>query len=377
MIDLNAFNHISMNFKTIVNTFLLVVISCLTLHAQQQLTWLNPLESEQENVVHGKAGSERVFARLPPALKTQVREPVWRLSRHSAGVKLRFLSDAKSIQVRYTVSGNIDMPHMPATGVSGLDLYTKSKAGDWIWVKGDYSFADTIRYTFQRVEKGSALQEFDLYLPLYNEVSYLEIGVDSDARLELLPKDAADLPIVVYGTSIAQGACASRPGMAWTAILERAVNRPLINLGFSGNGQLEAPLVAYMASIESSLYILDCLPNLVRDSFQKEEVKSRIHNAVTYLKSKRPDTPILLVDHAGYTDGLVNEVRRDAYEKRNQWSREVYQELLTSGVADVYYLEKEAIGLSMEATVDGTHPSDLGMDQYASSYATLVSDILN
>lgn len=365
-----------MNLRTVVYTFLLLLFSCLTLHGQGQLAWINPLESEKENIVHGKAGSAPVFVRLPESLKDQVREPVWKLSRHSAGVKLRFRTDAKNIQVRYTVSGNIDMPHMPATGVSGLDLYTKNETNDWIWVKGDYSFADTISYGFKLIEEGSRNREFDLYLPLYNEVLFLEIGVAADAAFELLPRESANLPILVYGTSIAQGACASRPGMAWTAILERAVNRPLINLGFSGNGQLEDPLIRYMASIESSLYVLDCLPNLVRDTFQEEEVKRRIHDAVTYLKSKRADTPILLVDHAGYTDGLVNQERRKAYEKRNQWSREVYKELLTSGVSDVYYLEKEAIGLSMEGTVDGTHPSDLGMDQYARGYVGLITDIL-
>ncbi|MDN3690330.1 SGNH/GDSL hydrolase family protein [Cyclobacterium jeungdonense] len=365
-----------MKRRTVFYIFLIVLFSYATSHGQEQLQWINPLESEKEDIVHGNASSEAVFVRLPETLKDQVREPVWRLSRHAAGVKLRFHTDAKNIQVRYTVSGNIEMPHMPATGVSGLDLYTKNETSDWIWVKGDYSFGDTISYRFQLIEENSRDREFDLYLPLYNEVLFLEIGVAADATFELLPKEAASLPIVVYGTSIAQGACASRPGMAWTAILERAVNRPLINLGFSGNGQLEDPLIRYMASIESSLYVLDCLPNLVRDTFKEEEVKQRINDAVTYLKSKRPETPILLVDHAGYTDGLVNKDRREAYEKRNQWSQEVYGELLALGVSEVYYLEKDAIGLSMEGTVDGTHPSDLGMDQYARGYANLITEIL-
>lgn len=48
-----------------------------------------------------------------------------------------------------------------------------------------------------------------------------------------------DHPIVLYGTSIAQGACASRPGMAWGNIVSRSLEIPLINLGFSGNGKLE------------------------------------------------------------------------------------------------------------------------------------------
>ena len=47
----------------------------------------------------------------------------------------------------------------------------------------------------------------------------------------------SDRPVIVYGTSITQGGCASRPGSCYTNILSRKLNRPLLNYGFSGNGQ--------------------------------------------------------------------------------------------------------------------------------------------
>ena len=50
-------------------------------------------------------------------------------------------------------------------------------------------------------------------------------------------------PIVLYGTSIAQGACASRPAMAWANIVGRKLEHLLINLGFSGNGKLECEII--------------------------------------------------------------------------------------------------------------------------------------
>ncbi|MFO7824098.1 MAG: SGNH/GDSL hydrolase family protein [Cyclobacterium sp.] len=358
------------------NTLFLLFISIASLPAQEQLVWFDPLESGKENIVHGKAGAASAFSRLPDSLMNEVREPVWRLSRQAAGLKLKFSTDAKKITVRYTVSGTHGMPHMPATGVSGLDLYSKNEAGQWIWVKGNYSFADTIQYEFLINDIKKEDKNFDLYLPLYNEVLSMEVGIPGGATLDFLSKDPSEKPIVVYGTSIAQGACASRPGMAWTAILERKVNHSLINLGFSGNGQLEEPLIEYMAGIESSLYILDCLPNLVRDTFGENEVKNRISNAVRYLKEKRPDTPIILVAHAGYTDDLINMERKSAYQKRNIWSIQAYKKLINEGFKGIYYLDKDAIGLEMDATVDGTHPSDLGMDQYAIAYAALVKEIL-
>jgi len=344
------------------------------LFAQQDLRWHDPLNVSGESIVHGQAWPDLAYHRLPDDAESKVRKAVWGLSRHAAGVKLRFKTDAEEIKVRYVVSGRQEMPHMPATGVSGLDLYHK-KNDQWIWVRGNYSFADTIQYTFPIITNNKGEKDFDLYLPLYNEVTFLEIGVDVSANFSFIEKSDRDLPVVVYGTSIAQGGCASRPGMAWTAILERKINKPMINLGFSGNGQLEESLIDYMASIESSLYILDCLPNLVRDTFTKEEIIKRIIYSVKELKGKRPNTPILLVEHAGYTDEMINMERRESYQSRNEWSKEAYRQLIGEGIEELYYLEKEAIGLSMDGTMDGTHPSDLGMDQYARGYALILGDI--
>ena len=356
--------------------FILILFSHSLIYAQGTWEWHDPLVQAGTSGIHGQAWEGIRYNRLPDEAENLVREPVWRLSRHSAGVKLRFSTDADQIKVRYKVHGNLDMPHMPATGVSGLDLYTKNEPGEWVWVKGNYSFKDTLQYEFT-INEGQPLSgQYDLYLPLYNQVVYLEIGTPSGASFQFIPRELSAFPILVYGTSIAHGACASRPGMAWTAILERKLNLPLINLGFSGNGQLEEPLIHYMAQTKSKLYILDCLPNLVRDTFSKEEVKSRITKSVKYLKSKQPDIPILLVEHAGYSDEKVNDQRRAAYQSRNNWAKEAFADLLMEGFEEIYLLEKETIGLSMDATVDGTHPSDLGMQQYADAYYQLIKEIM-
>jgi hypothetical protein len=95
----------------------------------------------------------------------------------------------------------------------------------------------------------------------------MKIGVPEDKNFSPLPLNKKK-PIVVYGTSIAQGACASRPGMAWTAILGRRMNIPLINLGFSGNGKLEKEMLDLIAEIDAEVYILDCLQNMLAPRFR-------------------------------------------------------------------------------------------------------------
>src|SRR5262249_5941177 len=136
-------------------------------------------------------------------------------------------------------------------------------------------------------------REYLLYLPLYNGVSSVEIGLPKGAKLEKAdPYGPGDRkPIVFYGTSITQGGCASRPGMVHTAILQRRLAFPVINLGFSGNGRMEPEIATLFAELDPAVYVLDCLPNM-----SAAEVTERIDPFVTVLRKAHPDTPILLVE---------------------------------------------------------------------------------
>ena len=351
------------------------ICSAPAAYGQNGMKWINPLS--QGRVIHSQGFEVSGFHRLPDEACDKVRIPVWDLSRHSAGLEIRFQTNAPEIRVRYTLnSDRLQMPHMPATGVSGLDLYTRDHGGDWFWVRGSYVFSDTVSYHFRVYPQPHQKQEYKLYLPLYNEVSHLELGFEEGFSLEVIPV-GSELPILVYGTSIAQGACASRPGMAWPAILGRQLNSPVINLGFSGNGRLEPEVLEYVAANRVRAFLLDCLPNLVPSAQHTEqEIKSRLAYAVHFLRQKHPDTPIVLVEHAGYADAFADREREQAVSLVNAWSREVYSELQQQGIEKIYLLTREEIGLSMDATVDGTHPTDMGMQQYANAYARLLREIL-
>ncbi|MCY1718778.1 SGNH/GDSL hydrolase family protein [Prolixibacteraceae bacterium Z1-6] len=350
---------------------------------QTKIKWWNPAQNEL-NVIDGQAWSgetESDYDRLPLKAKSEVREAVWNLSKNSAGVKIRFRSNATEIKIRYKVKGNLNMPHMPTTGVSGVDLYAKNSDGDWQWCKGKYSFGDTITYNFTGITPDNKYghnkgQEYHLYLPLYNSVAWMEVGVPEDALFEPLPT-RKEKPIVVYGTSIAQGGCASRPGMAWTNILQRKMDRPLINLAFSGNGRLENEVVKLLTEIDAKIYILDCLPNLTQEKvYSSEEVKQRIRNSVKTLR-KNSETPILLVEHAGYGDASSNNNTKANTDRLNKTMQKVFAQLKSNGIKNIYLLKQKELGLSFEDFVDGTHPTDLGMHKYAVAYEKKLRQILN
>jgi lysophospholipase L1-like esterase len=360
-----------------------VLLSFTAFSQENTIKWWNPADGDFP-VINGKGwhGTEiNMYSRLPKKAENLVREPVWNLSQQSAGLSIRFRTNSNQILVRYQVAGNLNMYHMQTTGVSGMDLHAKDNDGNWLWKNGKYSLEDTINVDFSPINKKEQThdlgREYRLYLPLYNSVEWMEIGVLEDSRFEILPV-RPEKPIIVYGTSIAQGACASRPGMAWTNILSRKMDNPVINLGFSGNGRFEKEVVNFINEIDARIFILDCLPNMVRWSdINSEETYSRIMRSVKQLKQEHPNTPVLLVEHAGYSDGGLNSERFDVYTNLNQKLRTAYKDLLEQGYLQIYYLSKEEMGLDIQSFVDGTHPNDLGMMQYADGYERALRKIFH
>ena len=356
---------------------LLLLLLIGSLHTQAQIKWSNPLD-QPFPVIRGRAWhneQQRTYARLPLKAKNLVNKAVWNLSQQSAGLSIAFYSNSPEIKIKYTVTGGRSMAHMPATGVSGVDLYATDRNGRSRWCAAKYSLGDTLVYTYDGLTYEDASNkgyEYTLFLPLYNSVSFLEIGVKDNASISFIPV-SEEKPLVVYGTSIAQGACASRPGMAWINIINRTMEHPVVNLGFSGSGKLEKELFELLAETDAKLYIIDCMPNMISPA-DTAVIAERILTGIKTLRT-RNQAPVLLVEHSGYMNEYTSDSAEASYKASNRQLRKAYNTLMQQE-PDIYYLTKEEIGLSMDAMVEGVHPSDLGMQQYADSYVKKIREIL-
>ena len=346
--------------------------------------------------VHGSGWESLAgrFVRLEDSAEGLVRKPVWDLSRNSAGLSLVFRSNTRRLELSFDVFGWKGMNHMPATGVSGVDLFAYKPDGEELWCaakfmpqfKEEYievpgataqtstaqtsstpssAQARTVRvtrvaYSFEQIdyEEGCEEYEWHLYLPLYNTVENFRMAVEEGCRLEWVPRDERQ-PIVVYGTSIAQGACATRPGMAWTNLVERELRYPVVNLGFSGNGKLEAELFALLDQIDAGVYIIDCLPNIkVTDNFE-EKLEAGIK-----LLREHHSCPILVVDHSGHTNERTN-LSRCFPDELNRRQAALVKRLRKEGIKQLYYLTRNEIAWDKDSMVEGIHPNDRGMMQQA------------
>lgn len=341
-----------------------------------QTAWYTPA-TDSLLPIQGRAWNKetgKVYQRLPQRAEQLVREPVWDLSLQTAGLYVKFYTNASQIQVKYQVTGGFSMPHMPATGVSGVDLYTMDCNGRQYWCAANYQFGDTVRYTYNDLtyrnthDKGN---EFTLYLPLYNGVKSLQIGVPEGSRFDFV-RPSAEKPVVIYGTSITQGACASRPGMAWTNILQRKLDMPVVNLGFSGNGQLDEGFFKLLTEVDAAMYVIDCMPNMTND--RVELIRPRLEKGIRILRSKSK-APILLVEHDGYMGFYASDEKGEEFRKTNEQLHAVYDSMKDEA-GNLHYITFDELALSMDSQVDGVHVTDLGMQQYANAYYQKIAGIL-
>ena len=323
--------------------------------------------------VEGKGWSEtkKYFDRLPAKAEGFVRDQVWNLSRDSAGMCFRFVSDSPNIYVRYELSReSLSMTHMAATGHSGVDLYAQDGMGIDRWVAVVRPGKQKMDTTLAK-DLAPGSRRYTLYLPLRNGVESLEIGVvRGQSFTALSPRN--EKPIVFYGTSIMHGACASRPGMAFPSILGRRLRRPIINLGFAGNGRMEIEVGSLLVELNPCVFVIDCLPNM-----NELTVSQRAVPLVKKIRETHEKTPILLVEDRSFTSTRFFPARKKRHQKNRIALKNAFKELQNLGIKNIFYLDGDnLLGQDGEAATDGSHPSDLGMVRYADAYEPALRAIL-
>ncbi|MEL7485385.1 MAG: SGNH/GDSL hydrolase family protein [Planctomycetota bacterium] len=324
--------------------------------------------------VEGKGWDDtaRFYDRLPARAEGVVPGPVWNLSRFSAGMSAFFRTDATDIHLRYSLrSDRLAMRHVSATAVSGIDLYAQHH-GKWRWA----AVAQPDRLNFSRrvaadLDRPDAPRDWRLYLPLFNGIERLEVGVPSGASFEPVPP-RDEQPILCYGTSILHGSGASRPGMNWPSILGRRLDTPVLNLGFAGNGRMEREVAELFAEIDATVFVLDCAPNMWGDM-----IDDRCTTFVRVLRDARPDMPIVMVEGRRYGHDWIRASLRERNANNDAALQRAYSTLRDSGVDNLHYVAADALPSDGDTMIDGSHPNDLGMTMYADAIAPVIQRVLS
>ena len=313
------------------------------------------------------------YDRLPQHAKTKVRKAVWDLSEQTAGICLHFYTNSTIIQVQWKLRFNSSMPHMTACGIKGIDIYAREKSTmQWKWAGvGKPWFANNHVTILKNMIR--EMREYKLYFPLYDGIDSIAVGIDSGSSIIKYSKQEKETkPILFYGTSITQGCSASRPGMAYPAIIGRFLDVETINLGFSGNGKMEMALAELIAEVDASCYVIDCLPNMT-----PEMVTERTEPFIKHLREIHPLTPIVLVESIRYDHSWLNDDVKNLLQRKNNNLKSAYTNLINSGIRDLYYIESNGLtGYDNDTTIDGVHMTDIGFQRFSNRLTEVLTKLL-
>jgi lysophospholipase L1-like esterase len=304
--------------------------------------------------VVGKAVStKKVYQRVDTAMYPALPAHVKLLLTHGAGITISFRTNSSTISAKWCVTSSKPYPNLTAIANKGLDLYIKH--GDQ-WQPAGVGRPSALCSEDVLVDHMDASEkECLLYLPLYDEVRKLEIGIASGAQISA-GADPFKKRILIYGSSIVQGAGASRSGVAYPAQLSRQTGLGFINLGLSGSAKMEPAAADMVAAIDADAYLLDCVPNT-----PAAQIKERTAYLINTIRKHHPRAPIIVMQSIIREQGYWDQRLGVNVKNQNISIKNEVLTLLNNGFKDLYFITSEGLlGSDHEGSIDGTHPNDLG-----------------
>lgn len=305
-------------------------------------------------------------------------ESVNYLAGHTSGGMLTFRTDSRRIRVRVRLENHARMDHMAATGSGGFDLYLGS-AGNRRFAAVTRFAHDASAYEVQLLERPTGeMAEFQLNFPLYSGVESFALGLDDGSKLAPPAPWTNAEPVVVYGSSITQGGCASRPGSSFTAILSRALDRPFLNFGFSGSGKGEPAVIEAIARVKNpALFVLDYQANA-----KAAGIRATLAGTIDTLRRKHPNVPVLVVSRIRMGVELISTgsvfLHDSDAEAAIAFQRDEVERRRAAGDRLVFFLNGETLTGAdwYECMVDGSHPTDLGFHRMAAGLLPVLDELL-
>ncbi len=370
-----------MKYITSVLAALLCSVAVFAADEKPEKPW-RYVNGEQLRIINkGFNDTERTYSRLPLSLKDSVRPDLWDRQQCSAGIAIRFATNSSRIGTRYQLWADGHMLHEADTGLKGSDLYILE--GDTVWrhvntnrPKVNNKEEKICEATYVSNLDTTHMTEYMIYLPLYDGVMNFEVKIDSSATITAddYSRINKDRRVVAYGTSIMQGGCASRTGMAATNILSRRLDAEVINLGFSGEGKMDSVMARAMASIpDVDVYLLDPVPNCT-----EMMCDTLTYGFVKILRELRPEVPIVMVEGPIYPYARYDSFFRKYLPAKNAAFRRNYERLKAERPDNIYYVDSVNLdGVEDDGTVDGIHLTDLGFKYYAEKLYPVLAPLVD
>ncbi|MFH0759753.1 MAG: SGNH/GDSL hydrolase family protein [Bacteroidota bacterium] len=341
---------------------------------QDGMVWLDPRDAPFELDGFEWIAQDGIYRRLPVHPDWEIRDEVDELANHTAGGQIRFSTNSRRLLIRVKLMERSGMYHMPATGQSGFDLYLQDGQTKR-YVSTTRFPHDSTQYQVELFNvNDQEMRSFILNFPLYNGVASVLVGIEKGSQIKEPPPLSFTGKIVMYGTSITQGGCVARPGMAYSNILSRRLDAAFVNLGFSGNGRGEPALAHLINQIPGVTFVI-----LDYEANANETIVNTLEPFVDILREKHPDTPILIMSKIRYTSATTGSPAHQLLMENRDFQRTLVEKRNRAGDHHIFFLDGSTVlGEDYsECTVDGSHPTDLGSVRIADALTEAINIILS
>lgn len=350
---------------------LLAVVALTFVTANGQLKWV---DATSLNICgHTIRNSESPYSRLNAEAYGFKNRAILRYSHYSTGLYVMFKTNSSQISAEWSVASVKVRDNMTPIVQLGVDLYVKGENGKWRFCSvGRVSTSPKVTTYKKSLVKNmeSSEKEFMLYLPLWSEITDLKIGIDKDAEISAIPSPYKHR-VVAYGTSTLHAASPSRPGMAPLARMSRELGIEFVNFSYSGQGKMEPESAAVLADCQTDAIICYCFGNTT-----PEQIAERVDGFAESVVKAHPDKAIIFLPPFLNGKLHLDQVKRErAIQKREVLAKKMA--VLTKRYKNVYYIDiPDACGTDCEASIDNSHPNDLGFDRILQSYGPKIAKIL-
>jgi lysophospholipase L1-like esterase len=354
-------------------------------------TFVSPADIEWFSIqevpfsVHGifYAEEEGLYRRLPKGIADATNEGVAHLSKNTAGGRVRFITDSPYIAVRLEEPFEPPCSHMTIAGVYGVSVFADKKFVGTIMpsyeqiVNADSTRGGNGKIAFDGIKSpwrtNDAPYQVEMFLPLYSAINSMYVGLKKGCMLQPPKAYTHPTPVLFYGSSITQGACASKPADDYINRLSRMLDLDYINLGFSGSAKAEKVIADYIAKQNSSVFVMDYDHNAP----DAEHLKKTHFALYETIRKANPTTPII----------MMTMPTIDGYQQRD-WNQPRREEILKSfakakgmGDENVYLIDCYGSFGILEngecGTIDDCHPNSLGFFRMAERVYPLLNKLLN
>ena len=334
---------------------------------ESNIEWIDIFEHPE--YVHGtlRISNDRLdFTKFSPEARNEIKQygelAIGEMNnqyKNTSGCRIMLTSNSTRLTFKVQLKRKWSYRKMNLWNSSGFDVY-EIIDGKYIHktvfapYEGNNIFAEQTA-----CKKGAVC----IYLPTYNCIEALFIGIDKEAKIEPYYGTEKMLPILFYGNSVTQGAAASRSGNCFPNILQRTLNRDIINLSCSSCCRGLESMATEIGKLNCHCIVID----YTRNAYNVKAFQNSHERFYKQVREYHPNKKIILMTSCNFND-WVEYFEYDKIVKRT------YQNALERG-ENVYLLNVMELFQKEEysyVAVDGSHVNDIGMYRIANALIPFV-----